>query len=233
MSRIIYLIPFLALIFLMGNTECRVPPETSGEQTPPADPAKVAEGFKMGFENAIYTIESAEAWATLNEEPSFHPCMVADASTDVLVITGNWVDPIYQESMFPDGHLVLEGGFIDVERCFSLSDVPEIWPPTEVDPQVIVIMQSAVPGALGMVKLIIISNQEHEGPTCIQAEIWKGILGDDTQGLESLITDSVVSIASGAEQVWVPGVSIDYEGCGLEFDDVAGTTVIWGGPESD
>lgn len=233
MSRIPYLLPFIALIFLMGNTECHVPAETSGEQRAPADPAKVAEGFKMGFENAIYSIESAEAWATLNAEPEFRPCMVADASKDALVITGSWVDPIYQESVFPDGHLHLDGGIVDVDRCFDLEGTPDPWPPADPDEQVVMIIESTVPGALGMVRLLIISNQETEGPACIQAEIWLGIMGDDTQGLESFITDTVLEVAGGEHQVWFPGVDINYSGCGLEFEDVTETTITWGGPPSE
>ena len=232
MRRFAQVLLLAAMALLMGNTDCHTPAETNGEQTQ-MDPEKFANNLELSFETAVYGIELAEAWATVNTEPSFGPCMAADPSKEALTIAAAWVDPIKDEAVNPDGHLTLEGGVIDVNRCFEMHDVPDPWPPVAPNEQVILVMQSTVPAAVGTVKLFIMSNQEPEGPSCIQAEIWMGILGDGTQGLESFITDTVLSVAAGKGQVWFPGVTIDYEGCGLEFNEDEGTTVMWGGPEVD
>lgn len=233
MRRLAMILFLTAVCLLMGNTDCHTPPETGGEQAPdtPMDPEKFADNLELSFQTGIYGIELAEAWATVSTEPSFDPCMAADPSKGGLTIAMGWVDPIKDESVTPDGHLTLEGGWIDVQRCFDMHDAPEVWPPVEPNEQVIMVMQSTVPAAVGTVKLFIMSNQEEEGPACVQAEIWLGILGDDTQGLESFITDTVLSMAAGEQRIWFPGVTVDYEGCGLDFEDVTLTpgvpSVVW------
>lgn len=205
MKRLV-LLPLLVL--LMGTDQCN---------TEDIDPEQFAAGVKQGFQLQRDANSTAELWVTMFTEPNFHPCMARDISDQVLLIAETWVDPIKEESLNPDGTIELPGGPINIARCLDMEGKPDPWPPLEPNPEVEAAIRGVVPPAFSGIKMLVTLKQAPSGPNCIQAEVWKAVLGDSGHALQPLTTDMIIGAVNGEEQVSLPPFKVNYSGCGTTF----------------
>lgn len=216
MKNTLILLCLLLLATLgMGNKGC----EGDDDDTPTeVDPDQFAEALKTTFESQRNTNAAIEAWVTVFEEPNFHPCMARDISDGVLLIAESWVDPIKEEATAPDGSIHLPGGPILVTRCMDMAGKPDPWPPLEPNPDVEAAIKASVPAAFSNVKLFITLKQPDQGQACIQAEIWKAILGDGDHALQATTTGLIIDAVNGVGETALPPFDVNYAGCGLELE---------------
>lgn len=197
---------------LMGIDGCN-----DGPVAEPADvnaePADIGALIKAGGAVAVGTIDVIEAAATLNEQPQFDPCMIADGSKAGIAIAESNVDAIVAEAADPDGKLHLKGGPVDFSRCMTMEGKPDPWPPTKPNIQVEAAIKTFVPAGVLLVKASIEPNLPTSGQKCIEGQIAMSMM----DSISVLVTTTVIDGVNGKDGTEIPEFDVDYSGCGMDF----------------
>ena len=205
------LLPLLALPLMAPK--CGADDDDS-VATPEAAPEDIAKVVTTGLELGITAVAFAEQVATLDAPPEFHPCMIATGSTTGMQMGVNNVPAIEAEATDPDGKLVITGGPIDFSRCMEMAGKPEPWPPTTPDPNVEQMIKAGVPLAIGVAKTFIEPKIPAEGEECIKGRVAMAMM----DSIGEVVTTTVIDAVNGAEVTSIPDFTVDYSGCGLDFE---------------
>lgn len=208
---------FLALMALllaaplMGNPGCGDDDDSAVEPAP----ANVAAAVTAALDTADLGIDLIEAGATLNHEPQFNPCMIADGNHAGIAIARSNVAAIEAEAANPDGKLHLDGGAVDFSRCMDMAGKPDPWPPTEPNPEAEAMVKSAVPLGVGIIKQIVEPKIPAEGEECIKGRVALAMM----DAIGELVTTTVIDAVNGKAVTTIPAFDVDYSGCGLDFTE--------------
>jgi len=197
---------------LMGIDSCN--DEPADDDAPvTAEPADIGTLIKAGGAVAIGIIDVIEAAATLNEQPQFDPCMIADGSKAGIAIAESNVDAIVAEAADPDGKIHLMGGPVVFDRCMTMEGKPDPWPPTKPNVQVEAAIKTFVPAGALLVKASIEPNLPTSGQKCIEGQIAMSMM----DSISVLVTTTVIDGVNGKDGTEIPEFDVDYAGCGLDF----------------
>lgn len=211
-------------VFGLGNPGCpgddddATEPVTEEPTAEPATPAPgdVGDALIAGFNAGKAGIDVAEALGTIDKPPQFHPCMAADGGRQGLDMMISTVPEIVAEAENPDCEFTVKGGPLDFSRCMTMEGKPDPWPPTEPDPNAEAVIKGLVPIGVLATKGLIEQNLPEEGDGCIAGKIVISVLGDEDEGFQQLMTQTVIDAANGADTSVVPTFTVKYSGCGLD-----------------
>jgi len=210
------LLPLLALPLMAPK--CGVDDDDSAAT--PAAPEDVAKVVTTGMGLAINAIEFAEQIATLDNPPEFDPCMIATGSEAGLTMGIANVPNIEAEALNPDGKLDITGGPIDFSRCMEMAGKPEPWPPTTPDPNVEQMVKAGVPLAIGVAKTFIEPKIPAEGEECIKGRVAMAMM----DSIGEAVTTTVIDAVNGSDVTTIPNFTVNYSGCGLDFETTPAET---------
>jgi hypothetical protein len=204
----------LTALPLMGPT-CPGDDDDSSEAPPEATPEDVGALIKDIAAISVMAIDLTEKAATIDNEPQFTPCMIAQGSKGGIAIAESNVDAVVSEATTPDGKLHLNGGPVDFSRCMDMAGKPDPWPPTEPNKDIEDTIKMFVPAGVLAAKTIIKPKLPDTGQECINGTVALAMM----ESISQVVTTTVIDAVNGAPGTTIPEFDVNYSGCGLDIEE--------------